>query len=321
LRKMEVIGLGALNMDNIYRVERILDDGEAVIKESACFPGGSAANTIYGLARLGVSAGFIGAVGDDADGKALLQDFRGVGVDTTQVRVKAGEKTGSTLCLSDELGRRSIYVMPGANSQLAADDLDLAYINQAKWLHISSFVDDHQLGVLLGLMPKLGSSVRVSFSPGALYAGKGLRALKPILARTYVLFINRHEIRRLTGHDASAGAEICLEQGCRLVVVTLGKGASQEAGNAVSYVKTAEGEYLIESGCEDAAPAADTTGAGDAFAAGFLYGLLNGKGLEECGSIGNIVAQFSIAQIGARPGLPNLAQLAARYEELYKQPL
>ena len=59
----EVVGLGALNTDNIYRVERILEDGETVVKESASFPGGSAANTIYGLARLGVSTGFIGAAG------------------------------------------------------------------------------------------------------------------------------------------------------------------------------------------------------------------------------------------------------------------
>ena len=63
MSKVEVIGLGALNMDNIYRVERILDDGEAVVKDFAAFAGGSAANTIYGLARLGVSTGFIGAVG------------------------------------------------------------------------------------------------------------------------------------------------------------------------------------------------------------------------------------------------------------------
>ena len=89
-------------MDNIYRVERILEDGETVVKESASFPGGSAANTIYGLAKLGVSTGFIGAVGDDAEGKLLLQDFQKVGVDTSQIKVKPGAKTGSALCLSDE---------------------------------------------------------------------------------------------------------------------------------------------------------------------------------------------------------------------------
>ena len=65
----------------------------------------------------------------------------------------------------------------------------------------------------------------------------------------------------------------------------------------------------------------DTTGAGDAFATGFLYGLPNGKGLEECGRLGDIVAQFSIAKIGARQGLPTLDELVQRYHQLYNKQL
>jgi ribokinase len=65
----------------------------------------------------------------------------------------------------------------------------------------------------------------------------------------------------------------------------------------------------------------DTTGAGDAFAAGFLYGLLKNKGLEACGRLGNIMAQFSIRKVGARAGLPTRAQLSRRYHELYHEAL
>ncbi len=68
MSNIEVVGLGALNIDRIYQVERILDDGEAVVGEAVSFPGGSAANTIYGLAKLGVDTGFTGVVGDDAEG-------------------------------------------------------------------------------------------------------------------------------------------------------------------------------------------------------------------------------------------------------------
>ena len=152
MSNIEVIGLGALNIDHIYKVERILDDGEAVVTETALSPGGSAANTIYGLARLGIRTGFTGVVGDDAEGKIMLQDFQKVGVNTSQIRVKHGAQTGSVLCLSDRLGKRSLYVIPGDNNLLAMDDLDLEYINQAKMLHISSFIDDRQFKVLLGLM-------------------------------------------------------------------------------------------------------------------------------------------------------------------------
>jgi ribokinase len=320
MSKLQVVGLGALNMDNIYQVERIFEDGETVVKESALFPGGSAANTIYGLAKLGISTGFIGAVGDDAEGKTLIQDLQNAGVDTGQIKIKPKAKTGSALCLSDELGRRSIYVLPGANNRLTINDLDFDYINQAELLHVSSFADDKQLKILLELTGKLGPSTRLSFSPGALYASKGLEALKPILARTDVLFMNYSEMRHLTDDEVTSGAEICLEQGCNVVVVTMGKGAVYQAVEAICYIMSAENEYLVEAAQPDT-PSLDTTGAGDAFAAGFLYGFFNGKGLEECGRLGGIVAQFSIAKIGARQGLPSLDELTQRYHQLYNQQL
>ncbi len=321
---IEVVGLGALNMDYLYRVERILDDGEAVVSESTSSPGGSAANTIYGLAKLGVNTGFTGVVGDDAEGRILIQAFQTIGVETSQIKVKPDAKTGSVLCLSDRLGRRSLYVSPEANSLLTIDDLDLTYINQARLLHLSSFADDRQFKVLLELINRLDLSTRISFAPGALFAIKGLKALTPILGRTYVLFINQDEIRQLTGEDVIAGAETCLKQGCHIVAVTLGRGVRLELGRettAVGYIRDAENEYTIEPHTQDIVSEVDTTGAGDAFATGFLYGLLKGKGLRECGLLGDIVAQFCITKVGAREGLPTSIELAQRYRELYNKQL
>ncbi len=325
MSNIEVVGLGALNIDHMYRVERILADGEAVVNAAESFPGGSAANTIYGLAKLGVNTGYTGVVGGDAEGKILLQDFRKVGVDTSQIRVKPGVKTGSVLCLSDRLGKRSLYVVPGANSLLTIDDLDLTYINQAKWLHLSSFADDRQFQVLLELIDRLDSSVKLSFAPGVLHAIKELAILSPILNRTHLLFVNQREIRHLTGEDVIAGAENCLKQGCRMVVVTLGKGMTLELGHrtvtAVSYIRDAENEYAIEPCSQDIISEVDATGAGDAFAAGFLYGLLEEKGLKECGLLGDIMARFSLTKLGAREGPPTLVELSQRYYELYNQKL
>jgi ribokinase len=318
---IKVIGLGALNIDHLYQVGHILNDGETVVNESKLSPGGSAANTIYGLAKLGVSTGFLGVVGDDAEGKMLLKDFRTAGVDVSQIKIKHKAKTGSALCLSDKEDKRSLYVSPGANNLLTMDDLDLDYVNQTEILHVSSFVDDRQFKVLLELIDNLDTSVKLSFSPGALYASKGLKALTPILARTSVLFVNQSELQQLTGEDVTAGAESCLKQGCHIVVVTLGKGASHKTFTATSYIRDAKNEYMVESSNKSIIPTADTTGAGDAFATGFLYGLLNGKGLEECGRLGDIVAKFSVSRIGAREGLPTLSELAQRYHELYSRKL
>jgi len=311
--RIDVIGLGALNMDYLYKVERIIVDGETVVSDAVSSPGGSAANTIYGIAKLGVKSGFAGVVGGDADGKTLIKDFQNVGVDTSQIKVKRRAKTGAVLCLTDNLGRRSLYVVPGANNLLTIDDLDLTYINQAKMLHFSSFADERQFQVLLKLVKRLNSSVKVSFAPGALHASKELKALASILSRTHVLFINRDEIKKLTGKDFVAGAETCLKQGCHIVAVTLGKGESYKNVIATSYIRDAEHKYIVEANTRDTVSEVDTTGAGDAFAAGFLYGLLKDKKLEECGRIGDIVARFCIAKMGARAGLPDPAQLAQRY--------
>lgn len=318
---IEVIGLGALNIDRIYLTSRTHDDGEAVAEEAGSFAGGSAANTIYGLAKLGVSTGFVGATGDDDAGKYVLADFRKVGVDTNQISIKPGIKTGSTMCLSSGLGKRSLYVIPGANHSLTMDDLDLDYINRAKMLHVSSFADNEQFKILLELMGKLEPSVRLSFSPGALYAAKGFKALSPILKRAYILFINRDELKQLTGEDFAAGAKMCLGYGCRIVVVTLGKGVTYKTAFVASYIRDAKNEYIVESGGKDTASALDTTGAGDAFAAGFIYGLLKGKGLKVCGRLGDITARFAINKTGARQGLPTLTDLTQRYRELYNEPL
>ena len=325
MNNIEVVGLGALNIDHIYQVERILEDGETVVKESGLFPGGSAANTIYGLAKLGVNTGFTGVVGDDTEGKMLLEDFQKTGVDISQIRVKHRAKTGAVLCLSDRLGKRSLYVVPGANNLLTMDDLDLTYINQAKMLHLSSFADDRQFKVLLELMDKLDLSIKISFSPGALYATKGLKVLSPILDRTHVLFINQNEVRQLTGEDVIVGAETCLSQGCHMVVVTLGEGTrlelSQGTVTAVGYIRDAESEYAVESTSRNIVSEVNTTGAGDAFASGFLYGLVKGKGLEECGRLGDITARFSITKLGTRHGFPTLNQVSKRYQELYSEQL
>ena len=275
MSKIEVIGLGALNIGHIYKVEHILGDGEAVVSEAESFPGGSAANTVYGLAKLGVNTGFSGVIGDDAEGGLLLQDFQKAGVDISQIKIKQKAKTGSVLCLSDSRSRRSLYVLPGANNLLTMDDLDLAYINRARILHLSSFADDRQFKVLFELMDKLASSVKLSFAPGVLHAIKELSILSPILNRTHLLFVNQREIRHLTGKDVIAGAESCLKQGCRMVVVTLGKGMTLELNRrtvtAVCYIRDAENEYAIEPSSQNIVSEVDATGAGDAFATGFLW--------------------------------------------------
>jgi len=316
---IKVIGIGALNIDQIYRVAHIVSDGEALVTDFRLSPGGSAANTLYGLAKLGVSAGFVGAMGDDVAGRMLLEDFKNVGVDTGQIRVRPA-KTGTTLCLTDKRGRRSIYVSSNANSLLDDDDIDLGYIKQAKILHLASFAGEKQLEIQKQLVNRMPPSVKVSFAPGSIYAARGIADLSPIIKRTYVLILNRKEIEELTGEEFQKGAQSCLRLGCQVVAITFREGLKRKGIVAACYLTTGDQEYMIEAKITKRLHG-DTIGAGDAFATGFLFGLLQEKNLEECGYLGQLVAQFSVARTGARAGLPSLRQLRQRYAQHHGKPL
>ena len=318
----DVVGLGAMNMDHLYSVRNIVMDGEDVVEDSGAFPGGSAANTVYGLGRLGVRTGFVGIVGDDDDGARLVSDLKSVAVDTSRIAVSPGARSGAVLCLTDRAGRRSMYVSPGANSLLSFSHIDLGYLNTARFVHISSFVHDDQFGLQMKVLGSMLSLARISFSPGALYASKGLKTLTPLLEKTHVLFVNQREIEQMTGGNYVKGSRECIKRGCGIVVVTFGSGfVVGERRTIVSYIRDQAGEYEVEPVEMSWQPHLETTGAGDAFAAGFLYGQLSKKNVRDCAVIGDIMARFCITRRGARPGLPTLEDLSRRYHDLTGQTL
>ena len=309
MSNIAVIGFGALNMDYLYGVKQTVLDGEVPIDHIKAAPGGSAANTIYGLAKLGVRTGFVGAIGDDEQGETCLKELQDIGVDTTYIRIKKGKKTGLALCISDESGRRAIYVLPGANSLLNYRDIDINYLSQAEIIHFSSFVDEQQFNIQAELLEKLSGSVKISFAPGMLYAAKGILALSPLLRKSDILFINKDELEKLTGEDFMSGAKKCLKQGCQIIVVTLGRGLTLEPGKVITgYICDKDHEYKVETAV-DFGGQPDSTGAGDAFAAGFLFGLIKQRKLDECGRLGDTMAHFAMREIGARAGLPTLPAL------------
>lgn len=287
---MEVIGFGALNYDKLFKVSKIAKEDEEVYIESehsAC--GGSAANTIYSLGKLGIKCGYIGAVGNDREGQKILDEFKSVDVDISQIKIKENEKTGLILGFVDKNGERAMYAARRANSKIKKRDLSLLYIENAKFLHFSSFVDDEQLKLQNFLVKNKPNETKISFAPGSLYVNKGLDSLSKILKKSYIVFLNKEEIKILTNNGYEIGAKELIKLGCKIVVVTL-----KEDG---CYITNGKDDFKV-----DAIPTnvVDTTGAGDAFAAGFLFGLLRNKGLRECGLLGNEMASRCICKFGAR---------------------
>lgn len=300
---MDVVGFGALNLDKLYSVDRIAKEGEHVqIRDVREASGGSAANTIAGLARLGLRAGFVGAVGNDAEGRKILLDFNTGGVDTRGI-VRINEGTGIIIGFVDRNGERTLYPYPGANNKLGIHDINFNYIKDTRILHLSSFVGERQFGIQKRAVKKLPKDIRVSFSPG-LYAEKKLKELLPIIKRCYVLFLNEDEIGNLTNKDYKKGSKELIENGAGIVAVTLGKRGC--------YIRDLEDAYEIPA---YKTIAVDTTGAGDAFAAGFLYGSLSGKDIKDSGRLGNYAASCCIRKFGARDGLPYRKEIRDRLKK------
>ena len=296
--KFDVIGFGALNVDKLYRVDKIAVSGEErFIKGYAEAPGGSAANTIVGLARLGNKVGYVGKVGSDREGEFLLKSFVVENVDTKGIIVPKEGRSGVVIGFVDEWGERTLYVDPGVNDTLNLEEVDKDYVNSAKFLHITSFAGKKPFEAQKRLLQNL-SDIKVSFDPGELYVRKGLAALRPILKRSFIVFPNENELKLLTGKACEDGARALIDEGVNIVAVKLG-----ERG---CYVTDGKEECLVET---FKVRVVDTTGAGDAFCAGFLHGLLSEKDLYACGRIANFVAGRKIEKHGAREGLPRLFEL------------
>ncbi|MEM2935839.1 MAG: carbohydrate kinase family protein [Candidatus Bathyarchaeia archaeon] len=298
--KLDVVCFGALNLDRLYRVDRIAKEGEErFVTDFRECPGGSAANTAAGLARLGLRVGYIGKVAQDREGALLLEDFKREGVDLRGIIISKGGRSGTVMGYVDPKGERALYVDPGVNDTLGFGEIDLEYASSAEFVHFTSFVGEKPLEAQRRLVEALRGDVKLSLDPGDLYARRGLTALKPILRRSLVVLPNEREIKLLTGRDYEDGARILMREGVHVVAVKL--------GGRGCYVTDGETSHLIE---PFRVEVVDTTGAGDAFCTGFLYGLIKEKDLYECGRLGNFVASRCIQRVGAREGLPRIEDLA-----------
>jgi ribokinase len=257
---------------------------------------------MVGLARLGRKAGFIGKVADDREGQLQVECFTGEGVDVNGIIHSKKGKSGVCLGFVDKKGARALYINPGENDTLESREINLEYIAQTSFLHMSSFVGEKPFRAQKKLAGMLPSSIKLSFDPGALYAQKGFAAIEPLIRSSYVFMPNAIELEELTGErDYRKGAQAVLDMGVKIVVVKLGaKGC---------YVTDGQEQATVD---PFPVKTVDTTGAGDAFNAGFLHGLLDNKNnLYECGRLGNFVASRSVMQMGARTGLPYHSDLAS----------
>lgn len=299
--RFDAVGLGALNMDQLHMVERIAGpDEETFVRGLVESCGGSAANTMIGLSRLGLRTAHIGKVADDREGGLLRRNLSSEGVTDFTVVANTG-RSGRVMGFVDPDGNRALYVDPGVNDTLRVDEVADEALN-TELLHLTSFAGDG-INVQVDVIEALDESVTVSLDPGHIYASRGVSELSDILERTDILLTNQRELELMTGSADPEEAASLL--GIGVVVVKMG----------ARGVRAWDGESVMVDALST--ECVDTTGAGDAFNAGFIYAWLEGFDLEVSCRFGNYIASRCIGGYGATESLPGTGALDVlrRYAE------
>jgi len=258
--------------------------------------GGCGANTANALARLGIDVAAVGMVGKDPLGDFLAEDMRSRGVDVSAVVRTDKALTATTFVAIHADGERSFFHHYGASAHFTLEDIEERLLDGVKIVHIGGFFS---MPALDG--PPTAELLRAAKTKGAITCldtaydsrGRWMEALAPCLDYLDYFVPSLQEARALTGMRTEREiAEFFLKYPLRAMVIKLGQG----------------GCYLLSGGQEWRIPAfhvqcVDATGAGDAFAAGFLAGILNGATPQQAGRLGNAVGALAVTKVGATAGV------------------
>jgi sugar/nucleoside kinase (ribokinase family) len=275
-------------------IPRLPDAGELVLADQLVLTiGGCAANVAVDLVKLSVSATVAGCVGDDVFGKVVADMLRERAVDVSALRVRPGQTTSQTLIVN-VVGqdRRFIHTF-GANADFSPADVPL---DDCQVLYLGGyFVMDRVTadGLAKLFATARGKGIKTVLDVVTPGPAEYLSRLAPVLPHTDVFLPNDHEALLITGlSDPVAQAERFHAMGAKTAIITMGDKGSVLVGDGV---RLRAGAYSM--------PFVDGTGGGDAFAAGYVAGLLRGGGAEECLRIASAVGASCVRAIGTTAGV------------------
>jgi sugar/nucleoside kinase (ribokinase family) len=317
-KRYDVVGIGNAIVDIIARCDdgflskhdlakgfmRLIDAEEANRLYAAMGPaversGGSAANTIAGLASFGGKCGFIGRVAADQFGGIFRHDIRSLGVAYETPPASDGAPTARCLILVTPDGERTMNTFLGASVDFTAGDLDTALIEAARIVYLEGYLfdrDDAKAAFREAAQAAKAAGAKVALSLSDAFCVDRHRADFQAFVRdgADIVFANEKEITSLYEVNSFEEAADAALEDCEMAVLT-----RSEEGSVI----VASGE-TIEIAAESVPQVVDVTGAGDLYAAGFLYGLTKRAPLAICGQLGSLAAAEVIGHIGARPETP-----------------
>lgn len=250
--------------------------------------GGSAANTIHGIARLGVETGFIGKVGGDELGNLFKADLELAKI--APVLLESNTASGKAIAFVSPDSERTFATFLGAAVELSASDLKPEMFKGYKYFHIEGYlVQNHEL-IEQAVKIAKEAGLMVSLDLAAYNVVEANLGFLQRIIKEYVdiVFANEEEAKAFTGNEPKEALNKIAEI-CKIAIVKVGKqGSFIKTNNQITQV----GIINVES--------KDTTGAGDLYAAGFLTGLIQNKSMEECGNLGSLLSGKVIENLGAK---------------------
>jgi sugar/nucleoside kinase (ribokinase family) len=328
-KSLDVVGIGNAIVDVLVQADdRFLDDHGltkgtmALVDEQQAerlyasvgpgleTSGGSAANTLAGIAQLGGRAGFIGRVRNDQLGGIFAHDIRSVGTRFETPAATVGPSTARCLILVTPDAQRTMCTFLGASVGLHPDDLDLSMVAEAKVLYLEGYLWDSDeakqaFRAAAAVARAQGGEVALSLSDAFCVQRHRDSFQELVDGHVDILFANEMEITALYKANSFEEAAEQVRGRCRIAALTRSEqGSLILSGSQTIPVEPFRLGALV-----------DTTGAGDLYAAGFLHAHTQGESLETCGRLGSLCAGAVVTQLGPRPQ-GSLRELVAAHTQL-----
>jgi sugar/nucleoside kinase (ribokinase family) len=293
---------GAMNLIDAEMAEKLY----AIMGPGKEASGGSAGNTIAGIAALGGKAAYIGKVAADQLGEVFTHDIRAVGVTYDTKPLVGGLPTARSLIFVTPDAQRTMQTFLGATTQLGPEDVNMDYITSSKVVYLEGYLWDQpraKKAMRDAAIRAHEAGVKVSLTLSDSFCVARFRDEFLELAEQHVdiLFANEGEILSLYQTDNFDTALQQVRKHCEIAALTRSeKGSVVVNGDEIHIIDAVKGVKVV-----------DTTGAGDAYAAGFLYAYTQGRDLAMCGRLGGAMAAKVISHFGPRSEVADIKKVAA----------